>query len=55
MQHDSDDSLDSRFSVRKWLIVGFLLIAGFFLVIEHRAHLFGWLPYLLLRAQAWRA
>ena len=30
--------------------LGFLAIAGFFLVTEHRAHLFGWLPLLLLLA-----
>ncbi len=29
---------------------GFLLIAGFFLFSEHRAHVFGLLPYLLLLA-----
>jgi hypothetical protein len=28
--------------------VGFLLIAGFFLRTEHRAHLFGILPFLLI-------
>ena len=28
--------------------VGFLLIAGFFLQTEHRAHLFGILPFLLI-------
>ena len=30
--------------------VGFLLIAAFFLFTEHRAHLFGMLPYLFLLA-----
>ena len=30
--------------------VGFLLIAAFFLATEHRAYLFGLLPYLLLLA-----
>ena len=30
--------------------VGFLLIAAFFLATEHRAHLFGLLPFLLLLA-----
>ena len=30
--------------------VGFLIIAAFFLATEHRAHLFGLLPYLLLLA-----
>lgn len=33
-----------------WVCVGFLAIAGFFLITEHRAHLFGMLPYLLLLA-----
>ena len=30
--------------------VGFLLIAAFFLATEHRAHLFGILPFLLILA-----
>ena len=29
-------------------LCGFLLIAGFFLITEHGAHLFGALPFLLL-------
>lgn len=33
-----------------WALLAFLGIAGFFLVTEHRAHLFGVLPYLLLLA-----
>ena len=28
----------------------FLLIAAFFVFTEHRAHVFGWLPFLLLAA-----
>jgi len=31
-------------------LLGFLVIAAFFLFTEHRAHLFGVLPYLLLLA-----
>ena len=31
-------------------LIGFLAVAGFFLVTEHTAHLFGVLPYLLLLA-----
>lgn len=34
----------------KWALIGFLLIGGFFLFTEHRAHLLGILPYLLLLA-----
>ena len=33
-----------------WVCVGFLGIAGFFLLTEHRAHAFGVLPFLLLLA-----
>ncbi|HBA39272.1 MAG: hypothetical protein A2W66_11265 [Deltaproteobacteria bacterium RIFCSPLOWO2_02_56_12] len=43
--------------IRGWLrsrtglvLIGFLAIIGFFLVTEHRAHLLGFLPYLLLLA-----
>lgn len=41
---------------RRWGVGGalvfcaFLLIAAFFILTEHRAHLFGWLPLLLLAA-----
>lgn len=33
-----------------WVLIGFLLIVAFFVWTEHRAHLFGVLPYLLLLA-----
>lgn len=33
-----------------WMLIAFLAIAGFFLFTEHRAHLLGILPYLLLLA-----
>lgn len=31
-----------------WVFIGFAAIAGFFLFTEHRAHVFGLLPFLLL-------
>ncbi|MDP3845573.1 MAG: DUF2933 domain-containing protein [Pseudomonas sp.] len=34
----------------RWVFWGFVGIAGFFLLAEHRAHLLGILPYLLLAA-----
>ena len=38
-------------SSRPWIVLcAFLAITGFFLLTEHRAHLFGLLPYLLLLA-----
>lgn len=33
-----------------WAVAGFLAIAAFFLLTEHRAHLLGALPWLLLLA-----
>lgn len=48
---------DSPHKHRAWfrsrsglVLLAFLAIAGFFLVTEHRAHVFGALPYLLLLA-----
>lgn len=34
----------------RWVLLGFLAIAGFFLLTEHRAHVLGFLPFLLLLA-----
>lgn len=31
-----------------WVLLVFLAVAGFFLVTEHRAHLFGILPFVLV-------
>lgn len=33
-----------------WVLCGFILIAAFFLLGEHRAHALGFLPYALLLA-----
>ena len=43
---------DEGFSRLRWSIVsiGFALVAAFFLLTEHTAHVFGALPYLLLLA-----
>lgn len=48
-EHQSENGrwLGSRRSV---VLIVFLAIIGFFLFTEHRAHLFGVLPYLLLLA-----
>jgi hypothetical protein len=32
------------------VFIGFLAIGAFFLITEHRAHILGWLPFLLLLA-----
>ncbi len=41
------ESLRSRLML---VCVGFLVIAGFFLITEHRAHTFGVLPFVFLLA-----
>jgi len=47
--HHSDD-VERHISRGKWVLIGFLAIAAFFLWTEHRAHLLGVLPYLLILA-----
>ncbi|MFC3101430.1 DUF2933 domain-containing protein [Altererythrobacter lauratis] len=42
------DSNRRQFPIASIVLVGFLLIAGFFLILEHRAHLLGWLPFLII-------
>lgn len=37
-------------SARRWVFAGFVAVAAFFLLSEHRAHFFGALPYLLVLA-----
>jgi len=39
---------DAATSAGRWVQIAFLLIAAFFLFTEHRAHLFGVLPFLFL-------
>lgn len=39
-----------RGAASTWVFAGFAVVALFFLLTEHRAHLYGWLPYLLLAA-----
>lgn len=46
-QHVSAGGMSAR---TKWVLTAFIAIALFFLLTEHRAHLFGVLPYLLLFA-----
>lgn len=48
--HHDQNGLGKNGSGWKWGLCGFLAIIAFFLWAEHRAHLFGILPYLLLAA-----
>lgn len=52
MEHDPNQHGPGRFRFN-WVLIGFLIIAGYFLIAEHKAHLSGYLyylPYLLLLA-----
>ena len=50
--HQEGQNLASRnfWSRGNIALIGFLAIAGFYLITEHRAHVFGYLPFLLLLA-----
>ena len=63
LDHSSDDLQASPFSLVRlpmrdtpapsrtwWAFAGFMAIAAFFLLTEHRAHLFGFLPFIFLLA-----
>lgn len=49
MENESRQAAGQRFTRgASWVFYGFLAIGAFFLFAEHRAHLLGWLPFLLL-------
>ena len=48
--HDQPHDKPGLSSQTKWTLIGFLAVGGFFLFTEHRAHLYGALPYLLILA-----
>lgn len=54
MNHHQQVDQDRRsYSRSRWIFIGFLLIAAYFLITEHRAHLgdvLNYLPILLLLA-----
>jgi hypothetical protein len=51
MAHDHGGNDNRRHNRRSnWVFIGFLAIAGYFLVTEHRAHLFSYLPFLIFLA-----
>ncbi|MBI5006058.1 MAG: DUF2933 domain-containing protein [Nitrosomonadales bacterium] len=52
MEHDEHTEYYRHAAPRgyNWVLIAFLAIASFFLLTEHRAHLLGALPFLLLLA-----
>lgn len=52
MEHGNQDRKPGSFFVSRanLVLIGFLAIGGFYLVTEHRAHLYGWWPFLFILA-----
>ncbi len=48
--HAADDHRASGGKIDRWMFWGFALVAAYFLFMEHRAHMFRILPYLLVLA-----
>jgi hypothetical protein len=46
--HHAPSRCSQRGAALPWVFFGFLLVAGFFFFTEHRAHLLGALPFVLL-------
>ena len=46
----TDENRRRRFTAANIALYGLLAIAAFYLIAEHRAHLLGWLPWLLILA-----
>jgi len=49
-EHKSESHKGWLESRSNWVLLAFLAIAGFYLITEHKAHLFGLLPFLILLA-----
>ena len=50
MDHDQPGGNGKWSPGAKYAFIGFLLIAGYFLITEHRAHVVQYLPFVLLAA-----
>jgi hypothetical protein len=51
MEHDHTGHDNAHLAgTGKWVLIGFLAVAAFFLWTEHRAHVLGILPYLVFLA-----
>lgn len=50
-QHQRSSLPDDRYRrVSRYVFFGFIAVAGYFVLVEHRAHLAPYLPFLLLAA-----
>jgi hypothetical protein len=50
IDHSHDSRVSSGGGYRRWVFWAFLLIAAYFLLTEHRAHVVQFLPFVLLLA-----
>jgi len=49
-EHSPDKHQSGSSGKGRWVFLGFVLIAGYFLLTEHRAHVVQFLPFVLLLA-----
>lgn len=49
-EHSHDKRGSGGGGAGRWVFLGFILIAGYFLITEHRAHVVQYLPFALLLA-----
>ena len=49
-EHSHDKHESASGGKGRWVFLGFVLIAGYFLLTEHRAHVVQFLPFVLLLA-----
>jgi hypothetical protein len=49
-EHRSSETNDRYRTVSRYVFFGFVAVAAYFLLEEHRAHVIGFLPYILLAA-----
>ena len=48
--HQTPETVDGKISRAKWVLLAFIALAAYFLITEHRAHIYQYLPFLLLLA-----
>ena len=49
VEHDNHDT-NGGGGAGRWVFLGFVLVAAYFLITEHRAHVYQYLPFLLVLA-----
>jgi hypothetical protein len=49
-EHSQQDHSSGGGGYGRWVLLGFVLVAAYFLIMEHRAHVYQYLAFLLVLA-----